>query len=210
MSNYQNIFNLEQAKTILEGAGWNVGTTSPVRQKTINKEITPLEFSLLTLNQPEIIEAANLLKNQWEQIGAKVNIEINEAAEIQEKIRNREYQALLFGQVLGNTTPDLYSFWHSSQIKDPGLNLALYSNSEVDKLLGEITQTLDPVSRKEKYDQFKKLMANDAPAVFLYSPLYLYPTSKQIKGIELNQIPLPSARFAQIANWYIKTKRIWN
>jgi peptide/nickel transport system substrate-binding protein len=62
---------------------------------------------------------------------------------------------------------------------------------------------------KEKYAQFNKTVSQDLPAIFLYSPIYIFPTDSAIKGIDIKNIHLPSERFSQINKWYIKTKRIW-
>ncbi len=209
-------FDIEKAKNILESSGWlstENGTTSlPARQKTVKKdkeqETLALEISLLTVDWPELVTTANYLKSGWESIGAKVDIIIKQSAEAQELIRARQYQALLFGQILG-ADPDPFAFWHSSQTKDPGLNLALYANKDADKLLETIRQEADPPKKIAEFDQFNKLVAQDFPAIFLYSPIYLYPTLPRIKGIELKNSNSPSARFVGIEKWYTKTKRYW-
>jgi peptide/nickel transport system substrate-binding protein len=201
-------FALEHAQNILEAADWKDLDNDGIREKEINGEETKLEITLLATNWPEMSQTAQLLKEQWEKIGAKINLEIVDSATIQQDyIRPRQYQALLFGEVLG-ADPDPFAFWHSSHRKDPGLNLALYQNQEVDKLLEEARQTLDQESRYEKYVQFQKLLVEDVPAIFLYSPTYLYPVHKKVKGISLEKFVMPSQRFSQVENWYIKTKRV--
>ena len=122
------------------------------------------------------------------------------------KPRNNE--SLLFGKVIG-LIPDLYPFWHSTQKRDPGLNLSLYDNKEADKLLEEIRQTLDTEERFKKYQVLQNIIVEDAPAVFLYSPNYLYPVSDKIKGIKEKTIADPSKRFIDIEEWYIKIQRVW-
>ena len=149
------------------------------------------------------------LKNQWEQVGVLVNIEAYSLGEIQQEfIRPREYEAIVFGQVIG-IDPDPFSFWHSSQKKDPGLNLSLYENKTVDKLLEEARQTLDSQSRAEKYVLFQEQISQDIPAIFIYSPTHIYPVSKNINGIKEGKIADPSWRFADIEDWYLETKRVW-
>ena len=130
-------------------------------------------------------------------------------ADIQgERVRPREYDAVLFGQVLG-LDPDPYAFWHSSQKRDPGLNLALYHNPKVDKLLEEARQTSSEEERKKKLGEFQKFVVDDIPAVFLFSPRYTYYISGQIMGIPTRIIATPAERFGGIAEWYVKTKRVW-
>lgn len=209
-------FDQEKATEILETNGWifptiETGegtTTSATRQKKIKDEGILLEISLTTVNWPELMDVADRLKSEWESIGAKINLNIKTTTEIQETIRNRAYQGILFGQIL-SPDPDPFAFWHSSQKKDPGLNLALYENKDVDKLLEAIRQETEPNKKLEQLKQFQKLVSQDIPAIFLYSPVYLFPTNPEIKGIEIKNGNLPSARFSEINKWYIKTKRAW-
>jgi peptide/nickel transport system substrate-binding protein len=125
-----------------------------------------------------------------------------------EVIKKRNYESLLFGEVL-TLIPDPFPFWHSTQKKDPGLNLTSYQNTKVDKLLEEIRQTLDDKARKEKLGNFQNLLISDSPAVFLYNPDFLYLVSDEIKGLDGKIIADPSKRFSNIENWYIKIKRVW-
>jgi peptide/nickel transport system substrate-binding protein len=139
-----------------------------------------------------------------------IEIEINkiDPSKIEDIIKKREYELLLFGEILGSI-PDPFPFWHSSQKNDPGLNLALYENKDVDKLLKEARQTLDEAKRKEDLEKFQDILIGDAPAVFLYSPTYIYFVSKKIKVINAEVITDSSKRFIGIENWYLKTKRAW-
>jgi len=202
-------FAIEHAQNILESAEWKDSDDDGIREKTINKEVVKLEINILTTDWPELKQTAELLKEQWEKIGAKINLEILDAVTVQQDhIKTREYEALLFGEVL-NADPDPFAFWHSSQRKDPGLNLAVYGNDDIDKLLEDARQSIDQESRKEKYMEFQKLLIEDAPAVFLYSPTYIYPVNKKVKGISIEKFSQPSHRFSLIENWFIKINRIW-
>ena len=197
-------FAPEHANNILEAAGW-IKNEEGIREK----EEVKLEFTLATTEWPELAETAEILKEQWEQAGAKVELKILPAGEIQQDyIRPREYEALLFGEVL-NYDPDPFAFWHSSQKKDPGLNLALYDNPETDTLLEEARKITDQNSRIEKYQKFQELLIGDAPAIFLYSPHYLYVHNQSVQGAELDNIVIPSNRFNEVENWFVKTKRVW-
>jgi len=195
---------IDHANNILEIAGWKDEDEDGIREKEEEK----LEIELITTELKELQQVANLLQEQWSKIGAQINVKILNIGEIQqEHIRPREYQALLFGEVLG-LDPDPYSFWHSSQKRDPGLNLALYDNSKVDTLLRNARQDLDPESRAEKYKEFQQLVVEDVPVVFLYSSYHLYVVDKKIKGLTIKSIVLPSKRFVDIQDWYIKTRRV--
>jgi peptide/nickel transport system substrate-binding protein len=153
-------------------------------------------------HHPEIQEC-------WQSLGIKVELEIIPKNEIQkETIKPRAYQILLYG-VISGFDPDPYSFWHSSQREVPGLNLAGFANRDADHLLEQARQTNDKEKRKELYITFQDIIAEELPVIFLYSPTHSYLVDKKIKGIDIKQISIPSDRFANIEEWYIKTKRRW-
>jgi len=199
-------YDAEFAKQILENSGWKDTNNDGFREKNSEPE-KQLAIKIKTANWPELSEASKILKKQWEAMGVKVELQIETLPEIQQSIRDRDYEILLFGEVL---SPDLdpYSFWHSSQKKDPGLNLALYDNKTVDKIIEESRQILNPIERDAKYDDFEKVLLEDAPAVFLYSPYYIYSPSKKVRGNDIEFLSMPSARFDSISQWYVNTKRV--
>ena len=211
-------FQEKHSQDILEPFGIERGT-GRVKEKTREKlnevcfekpeERIPLKFSLLTVDQPTLIQVAETLKNQWKQLGIDVEIEVSDIITMKKEIlRKREFEALLFGQALG-LIPDPFSWWHSSQKGELGLNLINYENKECDKLLEDNRKSLDEAERKEKLEEFQNLLIEDCPVIFLYSPDYIYFMSDEIKGIKTGTIAVPSKRFAEIEKWYIKTKRVW-
>jgi len=82
-------------------------------------------------------------------------------------MRPRNFQILLYGINLGSD-PDVYSFWHSSQAKDPGINLSGYSSTDADRALETARIKNDAQIRAGKYDTFLKAWNADAPAAILY------------------------------------------
>ncbi len=192
------------ANKILDDAGWVLDPNDNVRKKGS----TTLEFELVTTDWPELAQTADLLKQQWAKIGAKVDVKVLTVSDLQQNyIRTREYDSLLFGQAI-SFNPDLYSFWHSSQKHDPGLNLSLLDNKDADTLLENVRQETDQVKRTEDYQKFQNILAQEVPAVFLYGRYYLYPTSTSIQGIDAQNINNPQQRFVDVNKWYADTKRI--
>ncbi len=196
-------FDIDRANTILDEKGWARGNDG-IR----SKNGTVLSFDLTVPDWPELMRTADLLKEGWTRIGAAAEVKVLSQADLQQNvIRPREYQALVFGQG-SMLNPDPYSFWHSSQKNDPGLNLAFYENREVDTLIADARETIDPGQRFEAYQKFQAIVAGEHPAIFLYSPSYLYAVSDIVQGIAIHPINFPSVRLADIASWYIETKRV--
>jgi len=168
-----------------------------------------LSFSISTGDAPELRAVANELVNTWKRLGAKVDILVFETGDLnQDIIRPRSFDALLFGEVISRNA-DVYPFWHSSQRNDPGLNIALYANSRVDKLLEEGRSASDPTVAEKSYLAFAEEIASDIPAIFLYTPSYLYVIPESVGSVSLGLLSTPQDRFAGIRDWYIQTDKVW-
>ena len=199
---------IEKAKKILTDKGW-AQNSDGIFQKKDKKGSATLAFSISTGNAPELKETALLLKSQWEKIGAEVEVKIFETGDLNQNIiRPRKYDALLFGEIVGREL-DLYPFWHSSQRNTPGLNIALYTNIKADKLLENIRKTTDAGLQKTYFDNFNKEIKNDIPAVFTYSPYFIYIIPKKVKNVSLGTLTNPSERFSDVSEWYIETNNVW-
>ena len=139
----------------------------------------------------------------------KVDVKTFEIGNLnQSVIRPRQYDALLFGQII-NHEADLFAFWHSSQRKDPGLNVSLYTNAKVDKILEDAFITVDEASRIKKYAQFEEEIRKDMPAVFLYSPDFVYVVPNNLYGLSIKNIIVPRDRFLNVYSWYVETENVW-
>ncbi|MFA6094433.1 MAG: ABC transporter substrate-binding protein [Candidatus Paceibacterota bacterium] len=200
---------IADAKKILADAGWKVDTTDGLMKKTVNKKQIALQLDITTPDIPDLKKVAGIIKETWEKVGAKVNVTVYEIGNLQQDIITpRKYDALLFGEVVGRDL-DLYAFWHSSQRNSPGLNVAMYVNLAADKLLEQARQTSDSEELIAIYKKFEKEIAKDNPAVFIYSPDFIYIMPKKIQGSNIGKITLPSERFASISDWFIQTDTVW-
>ncbi|MFA5778247.1 MAG: ABC transporter substrate-binding protein [Candidatus Paceibacterota bacterium] len=204
---------LKNVQNNLAKDGWTKGADGFLQKTTTGKNkkktTTTLQFSISTGNAPELAKTAELIKQDLLTVGMKVDIKTFEIGNLnQSVIRPRKYDALLFGQIINHET-DLSAFWHSSQRKDPGLNVAMYTNAKVDKILEDAAITINEQSRIKKYAQFEDEIKKDMPAVFLYSPNFIYVVAKDLKGTSINHIISPTDRFSNIYSWYVKTENVW-
>jgi len=199
---------LASARATLEKAGWAFNENGLYEKKTGNDTET-LSFSISTSDAPELKALAQQIQKRWQELGARVDVKIFEVGDLNQNIiRPRKYDALLFGKVLGKDL-DLYPFWHSSQRNDPGLNISLYTNTKTDKLLEDYRKTTDPKLKAQYLRLFEKEIRNDTPAVFLYSPYFIYITPTKVKNITLGELTISGERFLNVHEWYINTNNVW-
>ncbi|HRY60164.1 MAG TPA: peptide ABC transporter substrate-binding protein [Patescibacteria group bacterium] len=188
------------AIALLTQAGWSDQNGDGVEEKDVNR----LEFDLVTSDDPQFVRTANELSAEWAKIGVKANVKVFDVAQLErDYITTRNYDLLLIGQNIGGNS-DLYPYWHSTQIKYPGLNLAVYANGEVDKLLEEARQSDDTNVKIKDYKKFQDIVAEELPAIFIYQPVYVYKIYDKVRGIDLSGIINTWDRFYDVANWYVK------
>lgn len=204
---------LQNIQNSLAKDGWLKGPDGFLQKTTTDKNkkktSTTLQFSISTGNAEELIKTAEMIKQDLLKIGIKVDIKTFEIGNLnQSVIRPRDYDSLLFGQII-NHESDLFAFWHSTQRKDPGLNIAMYTNTKVDKILEDASVTTNEQARVKKYAQFEDEIRKDIPAIFLYSPNFIYVISKNLKGFSANNIISPRDRFSNIYSWYTETENVW-
>jgi ABC-type transport system substrate-binding protein len=199
---------VEKAKELLTKNGWKQNSGG-IFEKKDKKGTVRLSFSISTGNAPELKEAAYLLQKQWQLIGANVEVKIFEIGDLNQNIiKPRKYDALLFGEIVGRDM-DIYPFWHSSGRLSPGLNIAMYANVKADKLLENIRKTSDESEKQTYIDSFNKEIKNDIPAIFTYSPYFIYVIPKKVQNVNLGLLTNPGERFVDVHKWYIETNNVW-
>jgi peptide/nickel transport system substrate-binding protein len=202
------------AQKILDTAGWKMNEQTGIRQKTVpsgkGTVTQTLSFSLSTANTPELEHSANLLRDQLAAVGIHVDVKIFEIGTLNEHvIRARDFEGLLFGQVIKHDT-DLYAFWHSSQKTDPGLNITGYTSKTADGLLESALKETEQAKRDALYQKLAVELAKNAPVVFLYTPDFIALFSNQVHHVVMPPITGPENRFMLIYQWYMRTDHVWN
>lgn len=168
-----------------------------------------MSFSISTGDAPELKKVADELIASWRNLGADVQALYFETGDLnQNVIRPRNFDALLFGEVIGRDA-DLYPFWHSTQKSDPGLNVAMYSNTDADKFLEEARRASDPTEAEESYLSFAAEVMDDVPAVFLYTPGFVYVVPEEMQAMAIGSLAVSQDRFLGIRDWYLETNKVW-
>lgn len=202
-------FSLDAASTLLDKGGWLINSSTGIREKKIGKSVVTLDLQMIVPQIQFLSDAADIIQNDWQKIGVKLSlIKLDPNDITQEIIKTRNYQMLMFGNILGND-PDIFSFWHSSERFYPGLNLALFQDNKADTLIETIRQESDAGKRLGEIEDLQKEIDSQKPAVFLFSPYYLYVSVKNLSGLDNKTLVTPSDRFKNISEWYLQTTRVF-
>ena len=194
-------FDPVAAAKALDAAGWVQSGSSKVRT---NKG-TPFKVTLVAANSYPNQQVAQDVASQLADIGVEVDVKAVGASQLlSDYVLTHNYQMALISIDLGSD-PDVYSLWHSG-IDPSALNFA-YSRGWglIDKDLEDGRAAVDPPARLAAYIDFQMLMADAAPAIFLYASRYEYAISQRVHGVHTNKAIEPFERFQYVADWYVNT-----
>jgi peptide/nickel transport system substrate-binding protein len=198
-------FDLTQANALLTEAGWQLDPATNIRTKDGEK----LTINLNTLNSSEYASVANQLQKQWRAVGVDLIVNSLPQRDLQTVIEERSYDALMYGIVMG-LDPDQFAYWHSTQAdvrSQRRLNFSDYSSNVVDSALEAGRTRIDPNLRAAKYEPFLQTWRDDAPAIALYRPRFLYTTYGKLYNFNHIGLNSPIDRYNSIEKWMIRTDR---
>ncbi len=196
-------YNLLEAQKALDQAGWLRGPDG-IRRKNGQ----PLTLTLQAQNVRDYAVLSKYLKSAWAGLGIHVEVLLQAEADIQGIVSRHDYQALLYGISLG-PDPDVFAYWHSSQANrgSAWLNLSEYKSSAADQALGEGRTRSDPTLRAVKYQAFLNAWRQDAPALALYQPRFLYVVRGNLFNFDPTALNSPIDRFDNVQNWMIREEK---
>jgi peptide/nickel transport system substrate-binding protein len=164
-------YDPEQAKTLLAEAGWDP-----------NQEVEMIYVA----GAKEQDAYGPVIQQQLTEAGMKTNLVLVEGAELRRRyIEETDFDLFLFGGGQYRAEPSLTAnYYHSRNLTPAGGNGTHYVNPELDELLDAAVAVTDKEQRKEIYDQIAKIVNEDVPTVFLWSPNSIYGVSKRLQGFE--------------------------
>ena len=196
----QRKYDTEAAAKALDDLGWKKSDDG-WRYRDGQK----LTLTMTTQDSDYYPKVAEQIKTQWATLGINLEIQLVDESLIQSNhIIPHNYQIFLSGIEIGHD-PDVYVFWHSSQAGVGGFNLSEYSSATADAALESGRTRTDDELRDAKYQPFLQAWAEDAPAVGIYQPTYVYVQQERADGYEPSLITAPEERYNNVRNWYINT-----
>ena len=67
----------------------------------------------------------------------------------------------------------------------------------------------DVEARLSAYKKFESELERDIPAIFLYTPDFVYFFPDRVKGLSLGSIATPAERFLGVHTWHTDVERVW-
>lgn len=198
---------VEKALSLIEQSGWKHSEDGTyIKGDKSGTKI--LSVSITSPDTAELRKVGDRITTAFRDVGIETNITyINPTIFADEIIRPREFDFVLFGQVL-HTPSDLYAFWHSSQKNDPGLNIGGYSNKTIDNKLESLLRETDATKQAKAIEEINTLIRNDVGAIFIFSPKYIILSDNKTSLVLPEQMSRPEDRYQNIFLWSVEKEKV--
>ena len=189
------------AERLLDEAGWRLD--GQVRKK----DGVPLKLAFVTTKNNDFEAVQEVVSAQWRALGITVTttvVDPNDAAQnfAQNILQRRSFDVLLY-QLRGDGDPDVFAYWHSTQVNTT-YNLSNYANATSDDALLSARARLEPDLRNAKYLTFARQWLIDAPAVGLYQATTQYVYSKSVHALPKDEVLISANdRYADVLYWSV-------
>jgi len=191
-----------RARRYLEEEGWYDRDGDGIIDKEVDGKRISFEFSLLYyVKNPTTRSICEYIATALKEVGVRCLLNGVDIADLSAAFDDKEFDALCLAWGLGTPPEDPRQLWHSDGAKQPGSsNIVGFSNAEADKLIDELDFAYDPVQRLRLYHRFHRIIHEEQPYTFLYTPkrLMLYREYLQNVFIPIHRQDLiPGADVAQ-------------
>ena len=161
-------YDPERAKALLQEAGWDAN--QPVDAMTV---------------PPNEEWWAEIVQQQLREVGIQFNLRQVEVSELIDKVFADEpdFDCFLSGGDTYRADPNISSlFYGSSQFPPAGGNASRYANPALDELYTQGRATNDLAERKRIYTEAAKILNEDVPTIFLWSPNSFFAVNQRVEG----------------------------
>jgi len=127
------------------------------------------------------LNVAQVIQNELKNIGVTADLEVVEWGVYIDRWVKRDFDSMV--EIRGGSgEPD--RFLYRTLYSTGGVNNFMFKNAEVDRLLDLGRSQTVPKERKVTYDELQKVLAEEAPVVFLYCPNENYVIGPRVEGFK--------------------------
>jgi peptide/nickel transport system substrate-binding protein len=170
-----------RAERLLDDAGFKAGTNGVRFHLTI--KISTDEGTRLL---------AAVLQQQMAKVGIALDLRSYEFATFYSDVTRGAFQVYSLRWIGGNEQPDIFTYAFSTASFSPkGANRSHYTNSRLDALLADASQSGDTTQQRTDYVEAQQILARDLPAINLW-----YRDTVVVHNRRLTHVfPTPSGSF---------------
>lgn len=196
------VYDVARAKKLLDDAGWALDGGKRVKDSKI------LTLELTTIKGEQFERVIDEIAKQLQALDIVVTKRVIDDRQPNSNFRQgvlqqRNYDLLIYELPIG-ADPDVYAYWHSSQLGVSGYNFTNYSSRVSDAALVSARDRVDPDLRAAKYITFAEQWLSDAPAVGLYQQVFSYAVNRNATALKDGaQLVMAVDRYSNVERWTV-------
>lgn len=191
-------YDPDGAREILDEEGWVDMDGDGIRDKIIEGKKTPFRFKLYyfvkSLSSKVI---ADYIATSLHDIGVDCQLSGMDIADLSRQFDDKSFDAIFMGWKLGSPPEDHRQLWHSEGAKEKGSsNLIGFAHPEIDRIIDSLNYEYDKDRRISLYHHFHRMIQQQAPYTFLYTPKIRLLYRDYVKNVFIpldNQDVIPGA-----------------
>lgn len=162
-------FDTDKAAGLLAGAGWVDTNGDGTLDRMIDGEKTEFSFQLMVFPTPTS-QAVGALVSEWASaVGVDIEVVSQSPQALYGELNKGNYAMALMGMGRDPGMDDFTQVWASTSVPPNGSNRSGFSDPEADKIIKQITTTLDEQKLDPLYRRFQEIIYENQPMIFLLS-----------------------------------------
>lgn len=193
-------YNPQRALELLDMAGWKDRNGDGILDNILDGKLVNFEFSISFNAGNETREnIAILYATELRKYGIVCHVQKLEWSIFLRQLSAHQFDAYIGAWVNDNIPSDPYQLWHSTQADNRGSNYVGYRNPIADKIIERNRVTFDPEERLRLMRRFQRIVHEDVPYTFLWTPEILSAYNRRLFNVRFYAARPPYV----IPNWFI-------
>jgi peptide/nickel transport system substrate-binding protein len=173
-------FNIEQAKRLLNDAGWRDTDGDGI----LDRDGKIFEFTMMQVSGSSMqAKMLPMIQQDMAKAGIVMNIQTFEWSVYLKRLEMKNFEVCCLAWT-SPLEPDPYQVWHSSGAdKTHSSNHIGFKNKQADEIIEKLRVTFDMAERTKLAHEFHRLLHEEQPYTFLISPDALLALSTRYKNV---------------------------
>ena len=173
-------FDPAKARKLLEEAGWKDVDNDGILEKDGRKLTFTAVYPNTAVTYQKMLP---VIREDMKQAGVRMDLLGIEWSVLVQRLEKKQFDTCVLGWT-GSLKPDPHQLWHSSHADEPGSSNHIgFVNSRADELIEKIRVCFDSQERNRLYHEFHRLIHEEAPYLFLFSPDSLTVINRDYQGV---------------------------
>ncbi|MCB1180551.1 MAG: permease [Chlamydiia bacterium] len=165
-------FDPDEARRLLDLAGWIDMDGDGIRDKVIEGKRIPFSFTLTYFSKNFTSKViSEYIATALREVGVQCKLNGVDLPDLSRSFEDQSFDAIYLGWSLGTPPEEPRQIWHSQGAKIKGTSNAIaFEHQEADQLIEALEYEYNPEKRKALYHRFHQVIHDEVPYTFLYSP----------------------------------------